>query len=211
MFFLRQIAALGVIVASLAAVPAALADGDPASDYLITQPSFVPFGNGTTTAKAKELAALLVDAKQQGFPLKVAVIASAYDLGSVPGLFRQPAKYVSFLGQEDFYYFKDELLVVMPNGYGLFKAKTGVSPADKATLAALPIPNTKNGDELIDAAIRAVKALGAQRGLSLAPAAQAGSDENHDRIEIVAAVLGVAVLALLIRLGIRRRRRHAVG
>jgi hypothetical protein len=102
MSLLKQIAALGVVVASLAAVPAALGDGDPASDYLITQQSFVPFQSGTTTAKAKELAALLADAKKQGFPLKVAVIASTYDLGSVPGLFRQPSKYASFLGQEDF-------------------------------------------------------------------------------------------------------------
>jgi hypothetical protein len=103
------------------------------------------------------------------------------------------------------------VLVVMPNGYGLYKAKTGVSAADKATVAALPIPNTKNGDELIDSAIHAVNALAAKRGLSLKPVSQGGSDENHDRVEIIAAVLGVTVLALLVRFLVRRRRRHAVA
>jgi hypothetical protein len=203
--------ALAVLVASLAVVPAAFADGDPASDYLITQPSFAPFGNNTSTAKAKELAGLLLDAKAKGFPLKVAVIASTYDLGSVPGLFRQPQKYASFLGQEDYYFFKDELLVVMPNGYGLYKAKTGVPAADQEVIAALPHPNTTNGDDLIDAAEHAVQRLAAKRGLTVAPVATDGSDENHDRVEIIAGVLGVTVLGLLARFLVRRRRRHALA
>jgi hypothetical protein len=32
----------------------------------------------------------------------------------VPSLFGRPQTYASFLGQEDYYFFKDPLLVVMP-------------------------------------------------------------------------------------------------
>jgi hypothetical protein len=207
----RSLVALAVLAAGLAAVPAALADGDPASDYLITQPSFVPF-NGTSTQKAAELAGLLKDAKAKGFPLKVAVIASPYDLGSVPSLFRKPQKYASFLGQEDYYFFKAELLVVMPNGYGLYKAKTGVPPADLKTVGALAAPGTANGDDLVDAAQRAVQALASRRGLTLKPVSTSGgSNANTERIEIVAGVLGITAIALLVRFLLRRRRRHAVA
>jgi hypothetical protein len=188
-----------------------LAALDPASDYLITQPSFVPF-NGTSTKKAAELAALVADAKAKGFPLKVAVIAGRYDLGSVPSLFRKAQKYASFLGQEDYYFFKDELLVVMPNGYGLYKAKMGVPPADLKTIAALPKPGTANADELVDAAQRAVQALASRRGLTLTAASASGrSNANAERIEIVAGVLGITALALLVRFLLRRRRPHAVA
>ena len=201
--------ALAVLAVSLAAVPAALADGDPASDYLITQPIFVPFGNHTSSQKAGELDRLLIDARAKGFPLKVAVIASPYDLGSIPGLFRQPQRYATFLGQEDYYFFKDELLVVMPNGYGLFKAK-GLSPDDKRVLAKLPPPGTTNGDELIAAAERAVQALAERRGLTLSPSGSSSSSSaNHDRIEIAAGVLVLAAVALLARFLLRRRRRAA--
>ena len=60
----------------------------------------------------------------------------------MPILFGKPQQYASFLGQEDFYFFKDELLVVMPQGYGLYNHGRRVPPADRAAVAALPAPNT---------------------------------------------------------------------
>src|SRR4029077_17586305 len=111
--------AIAVIVVALL-VQSALADGDPASDYLISQQVFVPF-QGVSTKGGGEIPALLNDSSQKGFPLRVAVISSAYDLGAVPSLFGKPQQYASFLGQEDYYLCKDELLVVMPAGYGLYK------------------------------------------------------------------------------------------
>jgi hypothetical protein len=204
----RALFVLALVAVTCTAVPAAHADGDPASDYLISQQSFAPFGNGTSTKKAGELERLLLDAKRQGFPLKVAVIASPYDLGSVPSLFRQPKRYARFLGQEDFYFFKNELLVVMPNGYGLYKAKTGVPPGDEAVIAKLPPPNTARGDALIDAAEHAAQALAERRGLKLSAAGQStgGSSANRDRVKIVLGVLVAAAVALGVRLVLRRRR-----
>jgi hypothetical protein len=206
----RSLVVLAVAVVGLAAIPGALADGDPASDYLITQPMFVPFGNHTTTKKASELDRLLLDAGKKGFPLKVAVIASPYDLGSIPGLFRQPQRYADFLGQEDYYFFKDQLLVVMPNGYGLYKAKTGVPAGDKTVIAKLPAPDTTNGDLLIGSAERAVQALAKRRGLTVsASGVSTKSTTSSDRWKIAVGVLVLAFLALLVRLFIRGRRRSA--
>ena len=106
-------------------MPAARADGDPASDYLLAGLSFLsPYDGHIPAADQKKLNAMLASAKKQGFPLKVAVIVTPYDLGAVPILFNAPQSYAKFLADEDFYYWKDELLVVMPNGYGIYKAKS---------------------------------------------------------------------------------------
>jgi hypothetical protein len=205
----RHLVVLATLVALLAtAAPAALGDGDPASDYLISQAMFVsPYNGYVPAAEAAALGALLADAKKQGFSLKVAVILTRYDLGAVPILFNQPQRYAKFLGQEDFYFWKDELLVVMPKGYGLSKAHA-LPAADRAAIAALPPPNTTNGKELVKAASRAVIALAARHGITLKPssAAPKGSSANRDRIVIAAAVLGAGLIALLLRLVWRRRR-----
>lgn len=208
---------LAALVAALAvAVPSALADGDPASDYLVSEPMYLsPFDGHVSKAQADMLGELLAEAKKEGFSLKVAVIVTRYDLGSVPVLFLKPQRYADFLGAEVFYYIKDELLIVMPNGYGISKAgkgygtvKAGGVPAgDRAAIAALPALNTTNGDELVAAAAQAVRALAARRGIKL-PAASgqsAGSGGNRDRAEIAAAVVVAGLLALALRLAWRRR------
>jgi hypothetical protein len=199
---------LPALIAALAtAAPLALADGDPASDYLISQPMYLsPFDGKVSAAQAGVLAGLLADAKKRGFTLRVAVIVTRIDLGAVPILFGQPQRYATFLGQELRYVVKDELLVVMPNGYGLFKVG-GVPAGDKAVIAALPPPSAANGDALAKAADGAVIALAARHGITLAPMpVQTGSSTNRDRVVIAASVLAAGLLALALRLGWRRRR-----
>ena len=77
-------------VAAAALVPVALADGDPASDYLITQPAFLPFNAPVAKATSSEFLALLAASKKAGFEIRVAVIAAPSDLGAIPILFRKP-------------------------------------------------------------------------------------------------------------------------
>jgi hypothetical protein len=196
-----------VVLATAVSVPVALADGDPASDYLISQQVFVPF-EGVSTKSAGEITALLNDSVQKGFRLKVAVIAGRYDLGAVPSLFRKPQQYASFLGQEDYYFFKDELLVVMPNGYGLYK-HAGVPPADDAAIKALAPPGTANGDLLVAAAEHAVRVLAARHGVTLSAAnASGGSSRTSDRVEILAGVFVLGAFAVGVRVLLRRRERR---
>ncbi len=70
-------------------------------------------------------------AAKSGYPLRVAVIASPADLGSVTPLWRQPQAYAGFLGEELSLLYKGTLLVVMPDGFGLYGPGAAV-PAQRA-------------------------------------------------------------------------------
>jgi hypothetical protein len=190
------------VVVAILVVQDAFADGDPASDMLISQRVFLPLTVSYSLSKAGELTKILDDSKKKGFPLKVAVIARPADLGAVPSLFGTPQRYARFLGQEDYYFFKDELLVVMPQGYGLYK-HAGVPPGDRAAIAALPRPSGKSGDALITAADTAVRKLAARRGLELSAGAKPA--RWRDRGAILAGVLVVCGIALGVRWMVRRR------
>jgi hypothetical protein len=198
-------AAAAAVLVSIFLVHDALADGDPASDYLISQPLFVTFKANLSGGDSTRLRELLDNSKQKGFPLKVAVVAGPYDLGSVPSLFGKPQKYADFLGQEDFYFFKDLLLVVMPQGYGLYNHGRPVPAGDLAVIAKLPKPKTAAAGPLIASAERAVKALAARRGITLEAASEKGHGPWRDRLVIVAGVLVLAAIAVVARVVARRR------
>jgi hypothetical protein len=206
----RSVAALLAVAAAAVClpVPGALADGDPASDFLLSQSTFLsPFDGHVSASEAAGLVAMLAQAAKKGLSWKVAVIVTPYDLGSVPILFRKPKTYAKFLGEEDFYYWKNELLVVMPNGFGIYKA-AGVPARDRALVVRLPSPDTTNGTALVAAAERAVRALAARHGIALS-AAGAGahaSTDNQERIEIIVAVALAGLAGLAARIGWRRRR-----
>jgi hypothetical protein len=196
----------GIVAVAVVAFLArdALADGDPASDYLINQQSFLPLSEDVPLDQAGAFTRLLDDAKQKGFPLKVAVIAKPLDLGAVPSLFGSPERYASFLGQEDYYFFKDELLVVMPQGYGLYK-HSGVPAGDRRVIARLPAPRTNKADGLLTAATGAVHALAARRGLTLTSESASTRNPWRDRLEIIAGVLVLAALGVGVRAFVFKR------
>jgi hypothetical protein len=189
---LRVVAAL--VCAACVAAPAALADGDPASDFLLTRDTFIPFDGGIPKAQTEQLDAIVADAKKRGFRIKVALIASEVDLGAVPSLWRKPETYARFLGQEIFFLYKGRLLIVMPNGYGVSRAGKPLSSGQRAA-DALPKPGD-GGPALATAAIRAVQRLAAQAGVQFEiPKASAGHKTAHDRI--VLAVIAAGIVALV--------------
>jgi hypothetical protein len=118
----RRLAALAVAATVLVAPTAAFADGDPASDVLLSQPYYLPYQplvSKATTLKVKKVLAATVKAK---LPMKIAVIATPTDLGAVPDLFGRPQQYAGFLYSEIQPGFQQEqfgLVVVMPAGIGL--------------------------------------------------------------------------------------------
>jgi len=144
-------AALALVVAGSAA-----ADGDPASDVLLSTDVFTPYPPPSTKA-VNALTDAVHAASANGDHLKVAVIGSKNDLGSVPSLFDQPRKYARFLGAELSFFYKGPLLVVMPNGYGFANNGRVVAKAD-AALAKLTVDD-KSGDGLTVAAAHAVPVL----------------------------------------------------
>jgi hypothetical protein len=103
----------------------ALADGDPASDVLATQSLFLAADGGFPQSAATQLRELLASAQRAGVPIRVAVIAAPADLGSVTELWRQPQNYASFLGQELSQVYRGTVVVVMPDGTGVYHAPAG--------------------------------------------------------------------------------------
>jgi hypothetical protein len=99
----------------------ARADGDPASDVLATQTLFLPQDAGVSATQQAQLVAELSAASRSGYPIRVAIIASAADLGSVSALWRAPENYARFLGLELPLVYRGPLLVVMPDGLGTYR------------------------------------------------------------------------------------------
>ena len=55
-------------------VPSASADGDPPSDYLISQLAFLPFNSNISKSQASEFFQLLADSRAKGFSVRVAIV-----------------------------------------------------------------------------------------------------------------------------------------
>ena len=198
----RALVLLAVSALALTGAGAARADGDPASDFLLTQkvfynPEEIPKRQG------QELTAAIRSANENGYPIRVAMIWSAYDLGAVTALWKQPQRYARFLSFELTYYYKGRLLIVMPNGFGFVWPKHATA-AQQATLGKIPLGTTPAS--FAEGALQAVEQLAAAEGVEVSASGAAGSSNtNRDRLKIV---LGVVVLVLLgagARLLIRRR------
>jgi hypothetical protein len=195
---------------ALIAVPVAHADGDPASDYLISQRVFLPYDTKIPKADQQVLQGIVADAHKQGYPIRVALIGSDYDLGSVTILWKQPKRYAQFLAQELQFVHKDPVLTVMPNGMGFYWV--GHKPAgENATLADIPI--AAGGSGIAQAATRAVQQLAAARGLHLTPVKVAAPKASHrnrdDRLIIIGAVAVALIVGSVVRLLMLRRRQPA--
>jgi hypothetical protein len=212
---LARIAVLAAacLAALLAVAGPARADGDPASDYLLSRPLFVPADDGVPDENVQQLTSVLADAKARGYTIRVALIGTRYDMGSVYELWKRPKLYARFLGQELSIVYKGRLLVVMPNGYGTSRHGKA-TPADQAVVDRLAPPGAK-GAALANAAARAVQKLAARSGVIVTLPALSkpkASSTNHDRIEIAVAAVVLLLLAGAVVWGRRllaRRKRPA--
>lgn len=109
---------------------------DPASDVLVDKNVFLPYpppSAATSASLAREVRA----AYARNFRVKVAVIATATDLGSIPSLFGKPGHYAGFLGQELQLYYGGPLLIVMPAGYGVYDGGRSTK-AERSVIATAP-------------------------------------------------------------------------
>ena len=97
---LRRLLLLLCAALCLVAPATARADGDPASDFLLFGPYYVPLQPPPAKPVRDELNALLRAGAAQKHPLRVAVIRTKEDLGAVPQLFGKPQVYAKFLASE---------------------------------------------------------------------------------------------------------------
>jgi cytochrome oxidase Cu insertion factor (SCO1/SenC/PrrC family)/thiol-disulfide isomerase/thioredoxin len=206
--------AAALIAAAVA--PSARADGDPGSDVLVYQDLFAGSDAGLSVQQQVELGALLKATARGGAPIRVAVIASSADLGSVTELWRNPRAYARFLGIELSLVYKQRLLVVMPNGIG-FNWPGHAAASSYRALA--PVPIRSGADGLFNAAEAAVRKLALSGGVRLpsstlgapvapTPAERAVSQPSRHGTD---EVLGIVALALLALAGIVLVLRRTVG
>jgi hypothetical protein len=212
--WVRQSAAVALAVTlAILAPTAARADGDPASDVLIGTNVFFPYSPPVSNRLEQVLTAETSAGARAHFPIKVALIASPVDLGTVPGLFGKPQEYADFLDQEiSFLGGRQLLLVVMAAGYGV----AGLSPAASAVASSLPKPAGSSSNDLARAAIAAVPKLAAAAGhpIASAPAVSApkasggGAGGSSIAIVIAAACVALMVAGAIVLLRVRRGRRR---
>jgi hypothetical protein len=203
---------LALLLALAALLPAAAqADGDPASDVLYTGFVFFPFDAKFDSKPQSQLTELAVSAKESGIPIKVALIANRYDLGTVPSLWLKPQQYAKFLSAELAFLYKGRLLIVMPNGFGFWNNGKPVAK-ELALLTTIPVQPGPNG--LAASAIVAVQKLAAQAGHPLPAPKAKGSSATSDRLLIAAAavvLLALWALAFRFRKALGERLRRGVG
>lgn len=210
---------LSAVIVAGAMAPLAQADGDPGSDVLVYQDLFVGSTAGVSIPQQARFGELLKAADRSGFPIRVAIVGSRADLGSVTSLWRQPQAYARFLGIELSLAYKQRLLVVMPNGIGFNWPGHPSGPAYRA-LAGIRVG--AGGAGLLAAAQAGVRKLADADGVKLAsttsasPSAPATSspgtaasppgrsvDRTVGTIAVVLAALAAVVLTT--RWALRRR------
>lgn len=204
---LAPLVAVAALASALLSPAAAIADGDPASDVLLGENVFYPYQPAVSPALQKQLNALTAAAKQSGFPIKVALIASPVDLGVIPDLFGKPQRYAAFLDQEISFRGKQPLLVVMKTGYGV----QGLGAKATALAASLPKPASAQSNDLARAAATAIPKLAEASGRAISngsggSASHSSSGSNTGVVIALAVAALVAAGALAV---ITLRRRHA--
>lgn len=185
---------------------AARADGDPASDVLLTQNVFYPYSPVVSPAIRNGLNAAAAAGCRARFPIKAALISSRADLGAVPSLFGKPQSYAEYLEQELNSPGKQPLLVVMAGGYG----GEGLAPRAQRAVASLPKPESGRSDDLARAATTAVIRIAAAGGHPItdsrdAPCSDSASQVNYRNLAIIiAALTGIGICTAV---AVRRTRR----
>ena len=147
---------------------------------LVSERVFFPYEVKLPRADTEALQDAIRSATDQGVRVRVALIAHDFDLGSASLLFEKPQAYAKFLAEELGNFNRDWLLVVMPNGYGIYKCKprpregysdpcegTFHTAADEKVLAGVPPP--RRSEDFAAAAETAVRALGERHGASFGP------------------------------------------
>jgi protein SCO1 len=205
------LAALAALLVGCSAPELARADGDPASDVLLSQPAFVPADAGFSAQQASALNAFLHESAKAGFPVRVAIIPEAYDLGYVTQLWAKPRSYAEFLGVELSLVFKGPLIVVMPNGFGVNWPGHATTSA-YAALSGVTIKSAGAG--LLAATRTAVRRAAGVAGVQLGSGANTSTASprgtgSNAGAAIILIALGALAAASLLVLVLRRHRARA--
>jgi len=159
--------------AIFAAAPAAFAHGDPSSHALEQDVLYPAVADRPTPDTELRLLGLLYAARDNGYPIKVALVANAQDLLD-PSMLNRPQDYADYVAGEvgRARPLRGPLLVVSPMGYGLAGNVPGeggtlrpLEPGESSTLVAgLGAVAGEGGEALAIGAQVAIRKLAAEAG-----------------------------------------------
>jgi cytochrome oxidase Cu insertion factor (SCO1/SenC/PrrC family)/thiol-disulfide isomerase/thioredoxin len=165
----RALVAVLIALAACAAcivLPAlASADGDPGSDVLLEQNLFFGSDAGISVKQQLSLDQLLNATAKAGAPVRVAIIAKQDDLGTVTPLWQKPQTYAAYLGYELSNTYSGRLLVVMPNGYGIYWHANPAGANKLASQLSDKHPSSDDAAGLTAATVNAVDRIEAFAGV----------------------------------------------
>jgi hypothetical protein len=191
------------MVVALVSPASAGANGDPASDVLLTEQVFYPFEAPISDSAKKELSETVAEANKRGYPVRVALIAFTGDLGTAVSLWKKPQPYAKFLGSEIAFVYPKRLLVVMPSGFGVYNGKQSVAKEQRALRNLTP---GKTPTPLTESAAEAVRAMAASEGITLPKVSSGGGSETRDRLILGGALLVAVGLALVLSTRVFKKR-----
>jgi hypothetical protein len=145
-----------VAIGAAAAAAPAPADGDPASDVLLFQNVYLP-AQAPSRAASNALESTASAVYRRGDRVKVAIVYDQSDLGSIPSLYGDANGYARFLGLELGLWYAGPLLVVMPDGLGVYDGGRPTSAAE-AVLQSIRVASS-TPDDLTRSATAALEAL----------------------------------------------------
>jgi hypothetical protein len=136
----------------------------------------------------------------------VALIGSPEELGVVPQLFGHPQEYAQFLDREISFNQPQQLLVVMPVGFGV------IPPSLANGLVGVPVYAQQRSNGLTRSAILAVVALARSQGHPIATPSMSPSSSSSSPPALLVFGLPAALLAVagmvMMRRGRSRRSEH---
>jgi hypothetical protein len=193
--------------AALLAVPAAHANGDPASDALLVDQVFLPADAPVPDSDREALIQTVKNANERGYPIRVALIPFTSDLGTAISLWRHPQDYAKFLASELSFVYPKRVLIVQPSGFGVYNHGKPVAK-EQRVLARVPLAAGTPG-QLAQSTVAAVRALAAADGVTVPEPSTGGGQDWRDRAIIAVGGLFVVGLILFVgrRLGRGRRSR----
>lgn len=201
---------IAALLAALALPAAAAANGDPPSDILPFEDLSVP-AEPPSRASVDGLRGAVRRAREAGYPVKVAVVHSELDLGTLASAFGQPQQYADYLVTELPRHNPDargaRILVVMPAGAAVAGADFG--SGERRAARTIEVSTDATPTRLVDAARTTVERMAAEAGRPIGGAGQSSGPAGG---AIAAVLIGALLLAgALAGLAARRRRSAAEG
>jgi len=197
-------AALLALALALFVPASARANGDPASDVLLTDQTFLPFEAPISGSAKTDLQKTVAEASSKGYTIRVAIIAFTSDLGTAVSLWGKPQPYAKFLWNELAFQYSNRLLVAMPSGFGFYNGK---QPIDKELAVLKGMKPGQIPTALTESAASAVRSLAAANGVKISK--PSGGSSTRDRLLILAGALVALVAVLIFPARLLRRGRGA--